>query len=271
MSIGVAVLLVGVWTVSAVQPTGDGGVEVGTWAEEEWVHENEMWFEEEAVVDEPDEEAHDELESAPGVVTVTDTEIAQAHEHDHPVTVPSLHSPPRLVRIDAVTAASANIGTGPYTGTAGPRSPVSPSAPSTRRRRPRFGTLIPELAPAGGMPTGFAFGIGAASPGFALRSNSLSLRSNSISYRPNSISQRQSPSLPPTPTQTTLGRRARAQSEAGAALPRRVRMSLPGASGPSEEHVAATLAAWDEDDQPRRPRLIGRLFRSGSSGGVKLP
>ncbi|KAK4687462.1 magnesium transporter, partial [Tremellales sp. Uapishka_1] len=35
VSLGVVVLLLGVWVVSAIQPTGQGGVEVGTWVEEE--------------------------------------------------------------------------------------------------------------------------------------------------------------------------------------------------------------------------------------------
>lgn len=34
VSLGVAVLLIGVWVVSAIQPTGQGGVEVGTWVED---------------------------------------------------------------------------------------------------------------------------------------------------------------------------------------------------------------------------------------------
>ncbi|BEJ13058.1 hypothetical protein CspHIS471_0302320 [Cutaneotrichosporon sp. HIS471] len=250
VSIGVAVLLVGVWAVSAVQPTGDGGVEVGTWAEEGDMEQT--WFEE-AVVDEPFDDTHEVLEPAHGAVTVSDADSAQTHDHDHPVSAPSVRSPPpKLTRIDAAAAASANIGTGPYTGAG---SPVSPTLP--RRRRPRYGTLIPDLAPSGGMPTGFAFGIGAASPGFALRSHS-------VSHRP-AIHQR-SPSISPRPALPFPShRRARAQSEAGDNRPSRsrVRMSLP--AGPSED-VAATLAAWD--DEPPRRTIIGRVF---GSGGVKLP
>ncbi|BEI86783.1 hypothetical protein CcaverHIS002_0701290 [Cutaneotrichosporon cavernicola] len=251
VSIGVAVLLVGVWAVSAVQPTGDGGVEVGTWAEEGDMEQT--WLEE-AVVDEPFDDAHEVLEPAHGAVTVSDADSAQTHDHDHPVSAPSVRSPPpKLTRIDAAGAASANIGTGPYTGAG---SPVSPTLP--RRRRPRYGTLIPDLAPNGGMPTGFAFGIGAASPGFALRSNSVSHRLPAIHQRSPSISQR--PALP-----SPSHRRARAQSEAGDNRPprARVRMSLP--AGPNED-VAATLAAWD--DEPPRRTIIGRVF---GSGGVKLP
>lgn len=50
-----------------------------------------------------------------------------------------------------------------------PLSPslMSPMSP-TKRRRVRYGTLLPELAPVGA-PTGFSIGLGAASPGFVLR------------------------------------------------------------------------------------------------------
>jgi len=33
--VGVVVLFLGVWVVSAIQPTGQGGVDVGTWVEED--------------------------------------------------------------------------------------------------------------------------------------------------------------------------------------------------------------------------------------------
>lgn len=248
VSIGVAVLLAGVWAVSAVQSTGDGGVEVGTWAEE-GDHEQ-MWFEE-AVIDEPYDDAHEVLEQAQGAVTISDADSTQTYDHDHPVSAPSARSPPpKLPRIDAAAAASANIGTGPYTGAG---SPVSPTMPRRPLRRPRYGTLMPDLAPSGGLPTGFAFGIGAASPGFALRSNSISHRPPAVPQRPESV--------PPS------RRRARAQSEVGNTRPShiRVRMSLPAGRSESED-VAATLAAWD--DEPPRRTIIGRVF---GSGGVRLP
>jgi hypothetical protein len=60
-----------------------------------------------------------------------------------------------------------------------PTSPLSPYSPTARRFRSdlgrrasiqaRFGTLIPELAPAG-VPAGFAIGLNTSSPGFVLRS-----------------------------------------------------------------------------------------------------
>lgn len=239
VSVGTAILLVGVWTVSAVQPTGDGGVEVGTWVEEEWT----PWLDEEAVVDEPIDETFDELEAAEDA-TILETEEPADSDHDHPVrAVPptSVTVPPRSASVPS-----------------SPQSPVSPTQP--RRKRLRFGTLIPELAPAGA-PTGFAFGIGAASPGFALRSNSVSL-----SHGP----ARQY-STPPQ-------RRTRSRSEvSGHAPASRVRpLSMPIAPipGPSSapgapETVEADLAAWDT---PRRERWRLR-FPSffGGRGNVKLP
>lgn len=104
VTLGTAVLLVGVWAVSNAQPEG---VEVGTFADE---------WEEEALCDEPECTEHEELVRSP-----------ETYVYD---------------------------------------PPPSP----THRRRSRYGTLH-EYQRA---PAGFAFGIGAASPGFALRSNSLS-------------------------------------------------------------------------------------------------
>ncbi|ORY32890.1 hypothetical protein BCR39DRAFT_522298 [Naematelia encephala] len=126
VALGVVVLLVGVWVVSAVQPTGDGGVEVGTWAEEE-----------------DDVCSSDEVEEA----TLLDGD----RFFDEPISTPIIPSPLSPIS---------------------PRSPLSPTPARSRHRHrgPRYGTLIPELAPAG-----FSIGLGAASPGFALRSGSISL------------------------------------------------------------------------------------------------
>lgn len=240
VSIGVAILLVGVWTVSAVQPTGDGGVEVGTWVEEECA----PWFDEEVVVDEPLDVDHDELEAADEATLLDSAESADAH-HDHPV-----------------LARPAPINTAPQRTISTPTSPHSPVSPShPRRKRLRFGTLIPDLAPSGA-PTGFAFGIGAASPGFALRSNSVSL------------CQGAGPNVHGTPPP----RRSRSRSEVTgpAGTGRLVPLSIPSAtvsgpvSAPGEPttgHVEEALAEWD---QPRHQRWRVR-FPSLLGGRVKLP
>lgn len=143
VTLGTAVLLVGVWVVSNAQPEG---VELGTFADE---------WEEEALCDEPECTEHEEL-----------------------VRSPDAYDPP-------------------------------PSP--THRRRSRYGTLH-EYQRA---PAGFAFGIGAASPGFALRSNSL------------------------TSAEGVQLRRARSQSEGGHASP----LSPRGAASAASAAVAAARAA----------------------------
>lgn len=116
VTLGTAVLLVGVWAVSSAQPEG---VELGTFADE---------WEEEALCDEPECTEHEELVRSP---------------------------------------TGANYDAAPC--------PASP----THRRRSRYGTLR-EYQRA---PAGFAFGIGAASPGFALRSNSLGSAGEGLQLR----------------------------------------------------------------------------------------
>ncbi|KAL1411657.1 hypothetical protein Q8F55_002622 [Vanrija albida] len=252
VSVGVAVLLVGVWTVSAIQPTGQGGVEVGTWVEEEVLSEEPL-----------DIEAHDELEAGDGATLLGAGDdslvVAEPDELESPtVTI----GPPRSPRIDTAIAAGAT-----------PMSPHSPHSPTLpRRRRPRFGTLVPELAP-GGAPTGFAFGIGAASPGFALRSNSISLANG-----------------PPSP----VLRRSRSRSDAAARAGSVDAVVLPGVPGapvlpikrprphsmtlpvtaveaiptPPIEHPEAVIAEWD-NTEPRRQRWRWPSLW-GSGGQVKL-
>jgi hypothetical protein len=128
VTVGIVVLLVGVWSVSAIQPTGAGGVEIGTWAE-----------------DASDDEDDDELEAGEGA------RLLGAFT-DEPIDALA-HITPRL---------NSDVFVSP------PTSPLSP-----RHRHPRYGTLIPELAPQGA-PAGFTIGIGASSPGFVLRSGSVS-------------------------------------------------------------------------------------------------
>jgi hypothetical protein len=166
VSLGVALLLLGVWVVSALQPTGQGGVDVGTWVEEDAIcMEDELTAAEDATLfggdhtDEPGEYDAHEHEQYEGLGVRRGGEVyPQPQSH-----------------IDAMTPTSPAFPT-PMS----PTSPWSPSIPtsptlasSTRRRRPRFGTLIPELAPAG-TPTGFAIGLSVASPGFVLRPESIS-------------------------------------------------------------------------------------------------
>lgn len=134
VSIGVAILLLGVWVVALIQPAGQGGVDVGLWAEDDCSstcsdlepNENETLLGGTAV-DEPEEDA-----------------ISPAH-HPQPGIAPDSPLSPR----------------------SGTDSPLSPTR--RRSRGPRYGTLIPDYDQHHVVPTGFSIGLGAASPGFVLR------------------------------------------------------------------------------------------------------
>ncbi|ORX35726.1 hypothetical protein BD324DRAFT_657206 [Kockovaella imperatae] len=151
VSIGVAILLVGVWVVSLIRPAGQGGIEVGTWVEDD-----------ESVCDGADptdgfsvfgEDINDDPEEI--VSPMSDQPI------DHT-------TPPRLSQTTSSQPPSPTS----------PTSLLSPLSPGARRRHPpRYGTLISEYAPLGA-PTGFSIGLGAASPGFVLRSSSLNSGTN---------------------------------------------------------------------------------------------
>jgi hypothetical protein len=138
VTIGIAVLLVGVWSVSAIEPeTGEGGVHLGSWA------------------DEADCSA-DEDESSP---TWTESFTDEPSGDEASLFV--------IGHGDEVPSSSRSA---PYT------PPLSPSlAVSSRRRRSsgyqaRYGTLLPELAPPG-VPAGFSIGFNTSSPGFTLRTH----------------------------------------------------------------------------------------------------
>lgn len=129
--------MVGVWSVSAIEPeTGEGGVHLGSWA------------------DEADCSA-DEDEASP-----TWTE--------------SFTDEPSGVEVSLLVDGHDEMPSSPRSATYTP--PLSPSlAVSSRRRRSsgyqaRYGTLLPELAPPG-VPAGFSIGFNTSSPGFTLRTH----------------------------------------------------------------------------------------------------
>lgn len=142
VSLGVLVLLVGVWVVSAVQPTG-GGVDMGTWVEEE---DEGMEFEE--TTTSPlfhRRRSGSDSEHVSSPISDSPSPAAAVYNQPHPFT---------------------------DTPTSVPDSPLSLTSAGPGRNRPRrrtrYGTLVPDLAPPGA-PTGFSIGLGAASPGFVLR------------------------------------------------------------------------------------------------------
>jgi hypothetical protein len=131
VSVGVAILLLGVAVVSAVQPEGSGGVDVGTWVEEESVS--------------------------------GDIEGDDITNPLSPTTLPYTDEPEETDPLSQVVSPTMPDLSVFSSGVSSPRTPLSP----TRRRGPRYGTLLPEYAPVGA-PTGFSIGLGAASPGFML-------------------------------------------------------------------------------------------------------
>jgi hypothetical protein len=144
VSLGVLVLLVGVWVVSAVQPTGQGGVDMGTWVEEE--EEGDMEFSETSPLFRQYENDHSNSNDMTESPTSTSPPLHYPQPDSAPAT-PTIHAP----------------------GVFDDSNPPSPtlSLSNKRRRRTRYGTLVPDLPQ--GAPTGFSIGLGASSPGFVLR------------------------------------------------------------------------------------------------------
>ena len=162
--------------VSAIQPTGQGGVDLGTWVEEE---DEEMDYRETSPLFGDHDESH-RRQSAPPLTTVfsnADSAHSQSQSQspcESPLTYSQPgprphHSPPR---VDSVTNTSELPQTPVFMDSPtipdSPLSTTSANPNARRRRRTRYGTLVPDFAPAGA-PTGFSIGLGAASPGFVLR------------------------------------------------------------------------------------------------------
>lgn len=151
VSLGVALLLIGVWVVSVVEPTGQGGVDLGTWVEEE--DEGAPLLRVGSRGSSTGSFFASRPVGEPQADTTPDPASPVQSQYPHPDTRAGR---PDMLRND----------TFPFHPSSPPTSPMSPTSP--RRRRVRYGTLLPELAPVGA-PTGFSIGLGAASPGFVLR------------------------------------------------------------------------------------------------------
>ncbi|WVF71370.1 hypothetical protein IAT40_006174 [Kwoniella sp. CBS 6097] len=197
VSLGVAVLLLGVWVVSAVQP--DAGVEVGTWVEDEEDGSINELDEREQVPAEGFEqgEAATLLDNGNGNVNGDGvrrgSEEGSTHpNHENQVTTAEALVPPipdqnhnhmvqSFPQLNIRTRTTSQTPPGIYRSVfSNPDSPTSPLSPRLsqhghghrRYHRTRYGSLVPDLPP--GAPTGFSIGLGASSPGFALRSGSIS-------------------------------------------------------------------------------------------------
>jgi len=151
--------------VSAVQPTGQGGVDVGTWVEED------------------DLQAADALEAGEGATLLGGEHVSEPDSlEDSLGFMPPQSAEHQTMASDRIAPRTDTRAPSPPDfpdSPTSPRSPTSPVSPSSRRprqRTARFGTLIPDLAHGG--PTGFSIGLGAASPGFVLRPGNISLPAN---------------------------------------------------------------------------------------------
>lgn len=246
VSIGVALLLLGVWVVSAIQPTGQGGIEVGTWVEEDLDVDTHQ-------------EANDELEAGEGATLLGEEATAEPETQEDRVLSFTYPQPPRS------TSHPLDLS---FMSDGGPReSPLSPSlsvmSSNTRsryRNRPRFGTLIPELAQAGA-PTGFSIGLGAASPGFVLRSGSISLSADGAGYR-----RARSRSEGPQGIQSVM--RGVEGVEAGLPLPQSADPRLTQSAVIEQEgRMEDVLRGWEQEtvSRPWWRRMFGR-----KKGKIKL-
>ena len=115
---------------------------MGTWVEEE--EEGDMEFSETSPLFRQYENDHsNDISESP---TSTSPPLQYAQSNSAPAT-PTIHAP----------------------GVFDDSNPPSPTLSMTnkRRRRTRYGTLVPDLPQ--GAPTGFSIGLGASSPGFVLR------------------------------------------------------------------------------------------------------
>ncbi|ODO06401.1 hypothetical protein L198_01633 [Cryptococcus wingfieldii CBS 7118] len=163
VSLGTALLLLGVWIVSAIQPEG-AAVEVGTWVEDNCNSDSES-------------DVDEELEAGEGATllggdTSNEPESSEPARHPRPSDLSIPPTPPG--RYHPVFAPSPGTPASPLSPRIRQHSHSQSHGPHGHRHRgPRYGTLIPDIGPHGA-PAGFSIGLGAASPGFALRSGSMS-------------------------------------------------------------------------------------------------
>jgi len=117
---------------------------MGTWVEEE--EEGDMEFSETSPLFRQYENDHSNSNDISESPTSTSPPLHHPQPHSAPGT-PTIHAP----------------------GVFDDSNPPSPTLSMTnkRRRRTRYGTLVPDLPQ--GAPTGFSIGLGASSPGFVLR------------------------------------------------------------------------------------------------------
>ncbi|OWT40542.1 hypothetical protein C362_01886 [Cryptococcus neoformans Bt1] len=245
VSFGTAILLLGVWIVSAIQP--EGSVEVGTWAEEDLISDS---------TSVSSHESRDELEAGEGATLLGRGTTEEPEDDDSRWPLPHhdiVSVPPTPTgRYQPVFAPSPSS----------PHSPISPRffhthshssshAHHHRHRGPRYGSLLPDIGPHAA-PMGFSIGLGAASPGFALRSGSMSEHHHGEGER-----NRRSRSDGP------LGLGAIIRGEDNSAL------QTDAEEGRGENATEAILRDWDVNERRNNNWWDVRRF-FGSEGNIRL-
>lgn len=137
------------------------------------------------------------------------------------------------------------------------RSPTGALSP-TRRRGPRYGTLIPDWEGHQLAPTGFSIGLGAASPGFVLRSEHSPHAGGHRRHRTQSESQAGIMEIMRGSQEGPPGTRSREDSEVGPGPTRGRR---------EREEVEDTLRRWDTEDERNRKSWWRGLFGAGQGEG----
>lgn len=234
VSVGVAVLLLGVWVVSLIKPSG-GGVEVGTWVED----------------DESDTSECGDLEPSESTTLLGGQTVSEPSDDD--AISPQPHPQPGQPDCPGSPLS-------PRSGYSSRMSMSGMSSPTRRKSRgPRYGTLIPELAGHQLSPAGFSIGLGAASPGFVLRSEHPAHGHGSGSGHAHSH------------------RRYRTQSEGQAGIMEIMRRSsmvvesgeagqVRGRGGRNSD-VEETLRRWDTEEERRRTSWWRSFLGSGQGEG----
>jgi hypothetical protein len=238
VSVGVAILLLGVWVVSLIQPTGSGGVEVGTWVEEDSHSDCDS-----LAGDQGDQFGHESgpMSEEPDPMEAADTASpSPPAQYPQPGTSSPTQSPTHHRSRWSLSSPHPEQAL---------QSPLSPASPSGRRRHrgPRYGTLIPDYDHSHIAPTGFSIGLGAASPGFVLRSSSISGPSGSH-------------------------RRGRTQSEGQAGLLGIMRGSSSQPSTPNPDtNAEAEGEARTTTESPDRRRSWWKGIMGEQQGQIRLP
>ena len=233
VSVGVAVLLLGVWVVALIKPAGEGGVEVGTWVED---------------VDSDSECS--ERDTNGRIALLGDGQLTEPPEEVFEPPSPMPHTQPG--QTDSPSGQFSPI-------IHSPRLSSDAFSPVRRRSRgPRYGTLLADYGDAHIVPTGFSIGIGAASPGFALRSESQNYGGSGVRRKSRTQSESQAD------IREIMSGSERVESE----VPPR-RQSGEG-DGRTENEAEEDLRRWEDTPVERRRASWWRALFGSKDGKIRL-